>query len=294
MSYPDYPDNRLIVNGVDLTEKYGIMLADGYTLAPPSPKTYTVNIPGGNGCIDLTESLLGDTAYENRKQEFTFYVINTENFETVKTAVSNFLHGKAYDYQITMDPGYTYHGRFSVTSYSHKAYSDGIVGTIKMEIDANPFKYAKNRIYKVNAVGGITAYFDSGRKRVRPVIETDNSLKVIYNGKLLTLPQGSWSINDLTFVNGVNSVYFNSYDIRNLKWSDLKTNNITWGDFKKKRLYEWYKSNGDGTYIVKSWDDVRLSTWSDLSNITWANCSYMSDVTKNIKDIYVAYEVGEL
>lgn len=294
MSYPDYPDNRLIVNGVDLTEKYGIILADGYTLAPPSPKTYTVNIPGGNGRIDLTESLLGDTAYENRKQEFTFYVINTENFETVKTAVSNFLHGKAYDYQITMDPGYTYHGRFSVTSYSHKAYSDGIVGTIKMEIDANPFKYAKNRIYKVNAVGGITAYFDSGRKRVRPVIETDNSLKVIYNGKLLTLPQGSWSINDLTFVNGVNSVYFNSYDIRNLKWSDLKTNNITWGDFKKKRLYEWYKSNGDGTYIVKSWDDVRLSTWSDLSNTTWANCSYMSDVTKNIKDIYVAYEVGEL
>lgn len=294
MSYPDYPDNRLIVNGVDLTEKYGIILADGYTLAPPSPKTYKVNIPGGNGCIDLTESLLGDTAYENRKQEFTFYVINTENFETVKTAVSNFLHGKAYDYQITMDPGYTYHGRFSVTSYSHKAYSDGIVGTIKMEIDANPFKYAKNRIYKVNAVGGITAYFDSGRKRVRPVIETDNSLKVIYNGKLLTLPQGSWSINDLTFVNGVNSVYFNSYDIRNLKWSDLKTNNITWGDFKKKRLYEWYKSNGDGTYIVKSWDDVRLSTWSDLSNTTWANCSYMSDVTKNIKDIYVAYEVGEL
>ena len=294
MSYPDYPDNRLIVNGVDLTEKYGIILADGYTLAPPSPKTYTVNIPGGNGCIDLTESLLGDTAYENRKQEFTFYVINTENFETVKTAVSNFLHGKAYDYQITMDPGYTYHGRFSVTSYSHKAYSDGIVGTIKLEINANPFKYAKNRIYKVNAVGGITAYFESGRKRVRPVIETDNSLKVIYNGKLLTLPQGSWSINDLTFVNGVNSVYFNSYDIRNLKWSDLKTNNITWGDFKKKRLYEWYKSNGDGTYIVKSWDDVRLSTWSDLSNTTWANCSYMSDVTKNIKDIYVAYEVGEL
>ena len=294
MSYPDYPDNRLIVNGVDLTEKYGIILADGYTLAPPSPKTYKVNIPGGNGCIDLTESLLGDTAYENRKQEFTFYVINTENFETVKTAVSNFLHGKAYDYQITMDPGYTYHGRFSVTSYSHKAYSDGIVGTIKMEIDTNPFKYAKNRVYKVNAVGGITAYFESGRKRVRPVIETDNSLKVIYNGKLLTLPQGSWSINDLTFVNGVNSVYFNSYDIRNLKWSDLKTNNITWGDFKKKRLYEWYKSNGDGTYIVKSWDDVRLSTWSDLSNTTWANCSYMSDVTKNIKDIYVAYEVGEL
>ena len=27
MSYPDYPKNRLIVNNVDLTEKYGMILS---------------------------------------------------------------------------------------------------------------------------------------------------------------------------------------------------------------------------------------------------------------------------
>ena len=128
MSYPDYPNNRLIVDGVDLTEKYQMILLDGYTLEPPEPKTYTVDIPGGDGVIDLTETLNGDTVYNNRKQKFTFYVIGTSTFERVKTEVSNFLHGKAFDYKITMDPDYIYHGRFKVSSYNHAAYSIGIVG----------------------------------------------------------------------------------------------------------------------------------------------------------------------
>lgn len=70
MSYPDYPENRLIVNGVDLTLKYGLILIDGYKLDPPEVKKYEVDIPGGDGVIDLTDSLLGDTAYKNREIEF--------------------------------------------------------------------------------------------------------------------------------------------------------------------------------------------------------------------------------
>lgn len=294
MSYPDLPNNRLIVNGVDLSTRFGMILSDGYTLNPPEPKTYTVDIPGGNGKLDLTESLLGDTAYNNRKQEFKFYLINVDNFEKTKTEVSNFLHGKSFKYEMTMDPGYTYSGRFTISSYTHSAYDAGIIGVIKITVDAEPFKYSKDRIYKINAVGGITVELESGRKRVRPTIETENALKVIYNGTLITLPQGSWTINDLLFTSGVNTVYFNSYDIRNLKWGDLKTNAITWGDFKKKKLYEWYKSNGDGTYAVKTWNDAGQSTWDDLSESTWSSLSYMNEVTDNINDIYIAYEVGEL
>ena len=89
----NYPKNRLIVNGVDLTEKFKMVLSDGYTLTPPSPKTYIIDIPGGHGKLDLTESLFGDVPYDNRKQEFTFYIINVEDFEKAKTEISNMLHG---------------------------------------------------------------------------------------------------------------------------------------------------------------------------------------------------------
>lgn len=294
MSYPDYPDNRLIVNGVDLSERFGMILADGYTLAPPSPKTYTVDIPGGNGKLDLTESLLGDTAYDNREQKFVFYIIDADNFERVKTEVSNFLHGKSFYYVLTMDPSYIYHGRFTVSEYNHSTYANTVLGSIKIEIDADPFKLKEKQVFKVDAVGGKTVYFPSGRMRVRPVMEVDGLVKVIHESKLITLQQGSWKINDLLFKEGTNKLYLNTYDIRNLKWGEVKTNGITWGDFKTRRLYEWYKSNGDGTYVIKTWSDLSEQTWTDLSEQKWVDLSYLKDVDVNVKSVYVAYDWGDL
>ena len=170
MSYPDLPNNRLIVNGVDLSIRFQMVLLDGYTLEPPEPKTYTVDIPGGNGVIDLTEALTGDVAYKNRKQEFTFAVIDVKNFEKVKTEVSNFLHGRAFDYTMTMDPGYTYHGRFYVDSYSHEAYANGLLGQFKITVDANPYKLKEHCAYRLNATGGKLYRIESGRRPVHPVL----------------------------------------------------------------------------------------------------------------------------
>lgn len=294
MSYPNLPNNRLIVNGVDLTEVYGLILVDGYTLEPPEPKTYTVDIPGGNGVIDLTDALSGDTVYKNRSQEFELYAIGVKDFEKLKSEVSNLLHGKSFDYKITMDPDYTYHGRFTVSSYTHSMYGVGKVGVIKIKIEADPYKYKKQQVLRADAVGGIIVKCLSGRMRVRPSIETGGFLRVIFKGKKYELPQGTWNINDILFTYGTDEIYFCSYDIRNLKWGDLKTNNVTWGDFGKKRLFEWYKSNGDGTYVMKTWSDLVESSWADLSDITWSDLYYMDKNATTIEDIFIAYDWGDL
>lgn len=297
MEILNYPNNRLIVNGVDLSARYGLILVDGYNLEPPEPKTYTVDIPGGDGVIDLTESLLGDTAYQNRKLEFTFYRVNLESavaFEQFMTEIKRFLHGKSFDFKITMDPEYTYHGRFTISNPTHSSYVSGIAGNFKMEIDADPFKYKDDQVYRIDAVGGKIMYFESGRKRVRPTIETEGFLKVIYKNKLYTLSQGTWTINDVLFDSGVNEVYFNSYDIKNLTWGDMKEAKNTWGKFKTKRLFEWYKSNGNGTQVFETWNDESSKTWEEISARTWGNLKYMSEVTINVSDIYVKYKVGDL
>lgn len=302
MSYPDLPNNSLIVNGVNLAEKFKMVLVDGYTLAPPDPKKYTVEIPGGNGIIDLTEALLGDVAYNQREQTFKFYLIDIDDFENIKTEVSNFLHGKSYDYKLTMDPDYTYHGRFEVKSYTHSSYSIGKVGLIEINISADPFKYKKEEVHRANAFGGIVVDLDSGRKPVTPTIETDGFLKVIFDNKLYTLPQGTWTINDIRFKNGSNKIYFNSYNIRNLTWGELKhitsdqeSEYFGWRGFKKKSLYEWYKTNGtDGTYVIRTWEDVSDKTWEEKSTEKWSDLIYMEEVSMNIKDIYIKYEWGDL
>lgn len=290
----DYPNNRLIVNGVDLTQKFQMILADGYTLTPPSIKTYTVDIPGGHGKLDLTEALFGDVAYNNRKQEFIFYLINVKDFEKAKTDISTMLHGKYFEYKMTMDPEYTYKGRFTIDSYSHTAFASGNLGEIKISIDADPFKYKKDRVFVISAIGGETYSFESGRKRVLPSIETDGLLKVIYNGKLFTLPKGTWKLNELVFNSGQNEVYFNSFDVRNLTWGQLR-DTTNWGQFKEKKLYEWYKSNGDGTYVFTTWDSLDPKhSWEYYKGKAWKDIVYMWDKVKDVSDSYIKYEWGDL
>jgi len=96
------------------------------------------------------------------------------------------------------------------------------------------------------------------------------------------------------FKEGTNEIYFNTYDIKNLTWGDLKNNGITWGTLKEKRLFEWYKSNGDGTYVNTTWQDLADKTWSDLADSKWSDLMYRAEATKNVDDIYVKYKVGDL
>lgn len=224
MSYPNYPENRLIVGGVDLSIRYQLILLDGYTLSPPEPKTYTVDVPGGDGVIDLTQALTGDVAYSNRNQEFTFLVVDTENFEKVKTEVSNFLHGKAFDYNMTMDPEYTYHGRFTVTEYQHQdTLNHGMVGAIKIKISAEPYKVKSHKVYALNATGGAMFRLPSGRKPVHPVIETAQPCHVRFGDVITEVPSGTYRLNDVLFKEGFNEIYINSYRFYNITWGEMPT-----------------------------------------------------------------------
>ena len=294
MSYPNFPNNRLIVGGVDLTTEYLLILADGYTLEPPEPKTYVIDVPGGNGNIDLTDALFGDTAYKNRKQEFTFYVIATENFEKVKTEVTNFLHGKSFDYQITMDPEYTYHGRFTVSGSNHETYSIGIVGVISISIDAAPYKTKGMKVYKLNATGGSVYRFESGRKRVQPTFECSNPTIVGFKGEEFTLPQGSYKCPGVWFDEGWNEVYLNSRVIETLTWDELEAREMMWNEIEAHRWFDLSRLDTPGTDLTGlTWDQIAEYRWDDLATKTWDDISYVDAGGRNYTT-YVSYEWGDL
>ena len=293
MSYPDLPNNRLIVNGVDLSIRFQMVLLDGYTLEPPEPKTYTVDIPGGNGVIDLTESLTGDVAYNNRKQEFTFAVIDVKNFEKVKTEVSNFLHGKAFDYTMTMDPGYTYHGRFSVEEYSHSTYSNGIVGSFKVKVVANPYKLKERCVYSLNASGGKMFRFKSGRRPVHPVIECSQPCFVTWDGKEQVIHAGTYRLNDVVFREGFNEIYINSFKLWFVRWDDLINKKMTYDDLKELRWDAIQMTGGDVTDAPRSWSEMFDKPWSHYADKTWDQLNYGR---KQLPDstVYLSYDWEDL
>lgn len=294
MSYPNLPNNRMIVNGVDLSERFKMVLLDGYTLAPPSAKTYTVDIPCGNGVVDLTESLIGDITYNNREQSFEFAVVGATNFEEIKTQILNFLHGRSYDYTLTMDPGYTYNGRFDVGSFTKSVYSIGPVMKFKVKITAKPFKYKDPIDATYNAMGGNIIYLESGRESVRPQFISQGFLKIIKDGKIYQIPKGSWNVNEIILKNGSNKIYLSSYDIRNLRWKELISNNVTFGEFGTKPLYSWYKTNGNVNSINDTWGDAEAKTWNDVKDISWIGMYHAEVVPSSVEDVEIKYEWGDL
>lgn len=297
MSYPDYPNNRLIVDGVDLTIRFQMALLDGYTLSPPEPKTYTVDIPGGDGAIDLTQSLTGDVAYKNRQQTFPFMVVNPDSFERVKTDVSNFLHGKEFDYQITMDPGYTYHGRFTVNEYSHALYAyPGLVGTFTISVDAEPYKLKGHMTYRLNATGGKMFRLESGRKPVHPVVECTQPCKVRWGNVLTQVPAGTYRLNDVLFTQGYNEIYINSWTFYNLTWGELgegAAHQMTWDEASRYRWDDLQRLEGDAMDVPQKWLDIANYRWSDLADKTWADVDFRNEAVPDTT-VYLSYDWKDL
>lgn len=304
MSYPDYPKNRLIVGGVDLTSTFRLILLDGYELDPPKPKTYTVDIPGGNGVIDLTDSLSGDVVYDNRTQTFTFALMNMKGsndttiteFERTKTELMNFLHGKAFDYQMTMDPGYTYHGRFTVSTYAQAMYSNGRLGTIKIEVDADPYKSKGLMTYKLNATGGKLFRLESGRKPVHPTLECTEPCEVTWDGNMEIIPAGTYRLNNVVFHDGWNEIYINSHKFWNIKWLDLiegGTHPLTWDDASPYRWDDIQRIEGDVEDDPQCWNDVSQSRWNELSEKTWKALNLSTSAIGNFM-VYLQYEWKDL
>lgn len=297
MSYPDYPNNRLIVDGVDLTIRFQMALLDGYTLSPPEPKTYTVDIPGGDGVIDLTQSLTGDVAYKNRQQTFTFMVVNPDSFERVKTDVSNFLHGKSFDYQITMDPGYTYHGRFTVTEYDHTLYSyPGLVGIFSIKIDADPYKLKGHMTHKLNATGGKMFRLESGRKPVHPVVECTQPCKVRWKNVIVQVPAGTYRLNDVLFTQGYNEIYINSWTFYNITWGELgegAAHQMTWDEATAYRWDDLQRLEGDTMDVPQRWSDLAEYRWSDLADKTWRDVDFRNESVPDTT-VYLSYDWKDL
>ena len=247
--------------------------------------------------IDLTQSLTGDVAYNNREQEFNFVVIDPQNFEQVKTKVSNFLHGKEFDYQITMDPNYTYHGRFIVTDYAHAKYSyPGIVGTFTVSVSAEPYKLKKKMVYKLNATGGRLFRLESGRKPVHPTIECTQPCKVRWNNVVTQVPAGTYRLNDVLFTEGFNEIYINSFEFFNITWGDVGQSGSypkTWDEVSGMRWDDLQRLEGNLMDVPQMWSDVDQYRWSELSDKTWGDIDCRNEAVPDTT-VYVSYDWKDL
>ncbi len=114
-------------------------------IAMPEPKKVTVDVPGSNGILDLSETLTKYPIYSNRSGSLVFNVLNNiEDWSVLYHRIANYLHGKRMRMVLEDDPDYYYMGRYTVVWGSP---NDGTWSQVGVDYDLDPYKY-----YKYNSI----------------------------------------------------------------------------------------------------------------------------------------------
>lgn len=180
-----------------------------FVMPPALPKTNYIDIPGGDGSIDLTEAH-GEVKYHDRDCKFVFTMnpnddLSETAFEEKKTEVSNILNGRRCKITLDKDSEYYYLGRCTVEEY----LSDKRVRQIVVSAKVHPYKFKQNEtVVTFNITEQETLYnLINSRKPVSPTIEcTGDNTKIVWQTKEITVSPGKYDFLDIRLTYGTNQI----------------------------------------------------------------------------------------
>lgn len=176
-------------------------------IPPARPKTTYVDIPGGNGSVDLTEAH-GEVKYSDRECKFTFTMnpngsLSEAAFEAKKTEVSNALNGLKFRITLDKDDEFYYFGRCEVSEYLSNKKLRQIVVTSKVY----PYKYKQNITILQHTLSEEESDVNviNGRRSVVPeIICTNDNTSVSFGAIKKVLNAGIHKILDFQLKHGIN------------------------------------------------------------------------------------------
>ena len=286
----------VIIDGVSVGDSYGLTLTDDTDLGVAEPKTYTVNIPGGNGVIDLTTALTGDVVFKTRKMKLVFASDDAGDVSKLRRRITSAIHGRRLKFVLGFEPEYTYTGRFSV-----EVEPSGVAGAkVTMTVTADPYKKKEHCAYRLNATGGRMYRFESGRRPVHPTIECESVCYVTWNGEEMTVPAGTYRLNGVVFREGWNELYVNSGRIWAETWADVGEDGEDGMTWAQASTYTWDDVQRlgvtDSEGVPQAWEDLAEATWADLAAKTWADVDYRrtEDYLLGDSTVYLTYDWEDL
>lgn len=106
------------INGKHTFADYGLLPTSPPVIEPPEPKLYTVEIPGMNGVLDLSEALTGDVRFGMRTGIFTYQIYGTRStWRQVYRTLLEDIHGQSCTVVLDEEPDVTYTGRVQITAF---------------------------------------------------------------------------------------------------------------------------------------------------------------------------------
>lgn len=199
------------MNQLKIGDKYsfydwGAYLAPSPVVGLPKPKTDYVDIPAGDGSIDLTEALTGDVKYDTRTiTAELFFMPPRIEWQHKLDAITNYIHGQKLPIQVPSDSEHYYMGRVEVASTK----VDGVVFRIELSIVCDPYKYKRNMtVYDlvIPANGVLNVDCKNIRQWVLPTIAVNRAVNFAFNNASYSINAGSAQYTDVVFKRGINAV----------------------------------------------------------------------------------------
>lgn len=179
------------------------LILSSVNIPPAIPKTNYVDIPGGDGSVDLTEAL-GAVRFSDREGSITFTVLPQDDFEEKKKQVSNLVNGVRFSRIILdKDPNYFWTGRCAVNEYA----SDKNLHKIVVMMMVAPYKL-KTTLTEVTIPAGVavSGVLTNGRRATVPTIINTTDVTVVYNGDTYVLTPGTHVVPDIELKFGDNPI----------------------------------------------------------------------------------------
>lgn len=173
-------------------------------IGTPSPKTETIDIPGGDGVLDLT-NFFGEVKYNNRNLSFEFSTIVPQSeFMDLFTRVQNALHGQKMQIILDDDSEWQYTGRITVSEWK----AEKAVGKLTIDCDCEPYKsrLGDTVIYQMVEGTETMVILPNGRKPVVPIIDITGNINLTFSTNFWALTEGRYELPAVRLVNGDNTI----------------------------------------------------------------------------------------
>ena len=197
--------NSIKFNDMDTYLDWGLLLKPRKP-SKPAPKTNYVDIPGGNGSLDLSEVVSGEITYKDLTLTFEFTMVDSiDEWDAKYSQIANYLHGRNMKIVQSSDPDYYYYGRCTVDKFS----SSKALGTFSIKCTVGPYKLKHNKTVITTSLdeeNKQTLNITNDRMTVVPEITCTAATLITFNGNTYSLGAGTHSVLDIQFKEGLNIV----------------------------------------------------------------------------------------
>lgn len=194
MEYPSFK-----IGNKDTFRDWQLYTWKDWVLDRPETKTIFVDIPLGDGTIDLTQALSGLPRYNDRMLSIPL-LSNKDYYEFHKLYddIKSYCHGKKMDIEIPTRRGYFLRGTVDITNYSWDGF-----GTITMEILCEPYFYKSGEVfYQKGEIVPRTplnvTVTNNGDLPISPTFNFDGRVAVTIEGQQRILLRGTYRMDNFT------------------------------------------------------------------------------------------------